>query len=161
MHYIELMTNRLKKINENTIRRDVFDEIFKLEDKIIDFQIAQIDDHEGSDDNDLSRKSGQDSLYKKRTQWYADNNIPYPSLTKKQESTRYNFVWGGDFINNFKIKRQNKGIEIYSTGTGAGDKLRFFQDYQNMFGLNTYHSEIILNEVMYYVLIKQLEKIYL
>lgn len=165
MYYLELMKKRLEKINDNSIKKDVFEEILKLQDKIVDFQINQIDDHEGSDDKDLERKSGENSIYKNNTQWYADNETPSPSLTKKKEGERYNFVWGGDFIDNFRIKRQDKGIEIYSTGIGGGedslDKLRFFQDYNNMFGLNSYHSDLILQEVKLYVLLKNIEKIYL
>jgi hypothetical protein len=161
MEYLKSLSYRLKKINDNTIRKDVFEEILKLEDKIIGFQKDQIDNHEGFDDKDLKRESQEDSLYAPSTQWFADNKRPYPSLTKKPSGERYNFVWGGDFMNNFRIKRQDKGIEIYSTGTGIDDKLRFFEDYKNMFGLNTYHSEIILEEVFYYVMMKNLKNIYL
>lgn len=160
MDYIQLLQKRINSISENAIERDIFDEFFKLEKVIVDMQQNQISQHQGFDDRKLERFSGEDSKYKYTTQWYADNNIPYPSLTSKPGGEDYNFVWGGDFMGNFRMKRQNKGLELYSTGTGSGLKEAFFEDYKNMFGLNSENTATIENEVLFYVFEKTLNNIY-
>ena len=63
-------------------------------------------------------------------------------------------------MENFRIKRQNKGIEIYSTGTGSGGKKAFFEDYENMFGLNSENTATVNSEVLLFVLEKIVLKIY-
>lgn len=160
MDYIEILQRRISSINENSISSLIYDEFFNLKDKITTLQIEQIQNHQGFDDARLSRFSGNDSTYSYFTQWHADNNSPYPSLTSKPSGSDYNFLWSGDFLSNFRLKRQNKGIEIYSTGTGSGGKKEFFEDYENMFGLNTENTATIEDEVLYYVLEKVMKKIY-
>ena len=88
MDYIQLLQKRINSISENAIERDIFDEFFKLEKVIVDMQQNQISQHQGFDDRKLERFSGEDSKYKYTTQWYADNNIPYPSLTSKHRILR-------------------------------------------------------------------------
>jgi len=161
MDYIQLLQKRINGINDNEITGLLFDEFFNMEAKIVELQRLQISKHEGFDDQILERFSGEDSRYSYTTQWYADNSRPYPSLMSKPGGSNYNFVWGGDFMNNFRIKRQNKGIEIFSTGTGSGSKKAFFEDYENMFGLNTENTATVNSEVLYYVYEKLLTKIYL
>lgn len=160
MDYIQLLQKRINSISENAIERDIFDEFFKLEKVIVDMQQNQISKHQGFDDTPLQRKSRKISRYKSSTQGFADRNDPYPSLLPKRDGDPYNFTWGGDFMSNFRIKRQNKGLELFSTGTGSGLKEAFFEDYKNMFGLNSENTATIENEVLYYVFEKNLNNIY-
>ena len=161
MDYIQLLQKRIQSLNDNVIEGLIFDEFFNLENEILALQRSQIENHEGFDDRSLERFSGEDSRYAYTTQWYADNNRPYPSLTPKRGGDKYNFVWGGDFMGNFRMKRQNKGLELYSTGTGSGGKKAFFEDYENMFGLNSENTATIESEVLYYVFEKVINKLYL
>lgn len=163
MDYVQLLQKRLQTINESNIEKSFFDEFFKLEDVILEMQRTQIDNFKGFDGKRLNNKISLFSKgkYREATQGYADENNPYPSLTGKSKGEDYNFVWGGDFMGNFRMKRQNKGLELFSTGTGSGAKQDFFEGYTNMFGLDKNNTSTIEGEVMYYVLDKILTKLYL
>jgi hypothetical protein len=161
MDYIQLLQKRLQGLNDNVISGFVYDEYFKLEDKITELQISQIRNHKGFDDKILN--NGYGNSYAKSTQDYADRQVPYASRTKKTAGNPYNFEWGGDFIDNFSIRKKNKGIEIFSYGalsTVTAGKTEFFQSYDNMFGLNTENTSTIESEVLYYVLEKTFTRLY-
>ena len=158
MDYIQLLQKRINGINDNVISGLLFDEFFNMESKILELQRLQISKHEGFDDQTLH--SGlYKGVYAKSTQSFAD--MGKPSLTSKPAGGKYNFVWTGDFMGNMRMKRQNKGLELYSTGTGTGDKKDFFESYDNMFGLNTENTATVNSEVLYYVYEKLLTRIYL
>jgi hypothetical protein len=161
MDYIQLLQQRIQIVNDNVITGLIYDEYFKLEPEIIKLQKEQLDKGIGFDDGFLkSGNSNFKGVYSATTSNFASLDQPYPSLTSKTAGQKYNFVWGGDFMNNFRIKRQNKGLEIYSTGTGSGDKQAFFEGYTNMFGLNSENTSTIESEVLYYVYEKVFTRLY-
>lgn len=162
MDYIQLLQKRIQSLNESKISNLVYDEYFNLKDEIIRLQIQQIQEHDGFDDGVLKNriKKFEKGTYSASTQLFADLRNPYPSLTRKPKGELYNFTWSGDFLANFRLKRQNKGLEIYSTGTGSGDKREFFEGYSNMFGLDSENTATIESEVLYYVLEKTLLHLY-
>jgi len=122
-------------------------------------QRHQIEQGKGFDDNNLDSGS---TLFKGEYAPSTSNfaSLSGNSLTSKTAGNKYNFVWTGDFMGNFRMKRQNKGLELFSTGTGSGDKQEFFEGYTNMFGLDTDNTATIESEVMYYVLDKIFTKLY-
>ena len=71
--------------------------------------------------------------------------------SKKVAGTPYNFLETGDFLSNLQIDLQPSltKFDIFSTGTGSGDKALFFKGYNNLFGLNKNKSDIVNYEVIY------------
>jgi hypothetical protein len=77
---------------------------------------------------------------------------------KKVAGTPYDFFETGAFISNLQIDMQPSltKFDIFSTGTGSGDKSVFFAGYTNLFGLDKTNTdivnyEIILPELMKYI----------
>jgi len=162
MDYIQLLQQRIQSVNDNVILGLIYDEYFKLEDKITQLQRLQISKHEGFDDKIL-HSNLYDGFYAKSTQAFADAENPYASKTSKSRGSAYNFVWGGEFFDGFKIKKEKEGIGLFSSGaysTRSNGKTEFFESYDNMFGLNTENTATIENEVLYYVLEKTFSKLY-
>lgn len=159
MDYIQQLQFNLKnQSQEGNIRGLIDDEFFRLADKITELNISQIDAHEGFDDKPLENTNPvYDGVYSKATSAYASMD---QANTPKPTGSPYNFNWTGNFLGNFHIKAVAKGFVPYSTGTGGGDKQRFFEGYRNMFGLNTENTSIIETEVLYFVLEKILSKVY-
>jgi hypothetical protein len=77
---------------------------------------------------------------------------------KKTAGKNYTFFETGAFISNLQINMQPSltKFDIFSTGTGSGDKSMFFAGYTNLFGLDKTNAdivnyEIILPELMKYI----------
>ena len=158
MDYIQQWQQNLKQASQEGNLRRLFDEAFyKAGPDIIALNITQIDQHEGFDDKPLINKIKifKDGVYSGATQAFSEG-----ANTPKIKDEPYNFNWAGDFLGNFNIKAVSKGFATYSTGTGGGDKQRFFEGYDNMFGLNTENTKTIEDEVLRYVLEKTLSSIY-
>lgn len=160
MDYIQLLQRRLERLSESKISNYVFDEFFRLEPKILDLQRNQIENHQGFDDKRLFSWSHMSGRYSPTTQTFASLASPSP-LTSKPAGEKYNFVWSGDFMSGFDMRKAKDGLEIFSTGTGSGGKQSFFESYANMFGLNSENTETIESEVLYYVLEKTFREVYL
>lgn len=69
---------------------------------------------------------------------------------KKIAGNPYNFFQTGAFLSNMQIDLQPNltKFDIFSTGTGSGDKALFFSGYTNLFGLNKNNSEIVNYEII-------------
>lgn len=158
MDYIQELQQRLNQASqEANIRRLIDDAFYKVAPDIIALNISQIDSHEGFDDKPLINKikTFRDGVYSGATEAFSEG-----ANTSKVKGEPYNFNWTGDFLGNFNVKAVGKGFTTFSTGTGGGDKQRFFEGYDNMFGLNAENTQTIESEVLYYVLEKTLTNMY-
>jgi len=130
------------------------------EDKIISLNVDAFQDGYGSDGNVLknsnSRYSGRYTL---ATELYASQSNPRPLFPKKAGEL-YNFIWDGTFISNTQIDLQPSltKFDIFSTGTGSGDKALFFKGYNNLFGLNKNNEEIVNYQIIYPELMRFIKK---
>ncbi|OWP87777.1 hypothetical protein BWK60_01955 [Flavobacterium covae] len=129
--------------------------ITKNKAKFIRLNTAQIDQFQGVDGSILkSTNSKYKGHYSLATALLASNQNP---LLPKVAGEPYNFVYHGDFINNLQIEISPKKdkFEIFSTGTGSGDKKTFFDSFPSLLGLNNDNSEqannIILEEIQAYI----------
>ena len=123
------------------VRNSLLDEIenivYRNENKIIKLNTSQIKQHIGFDGNQLDNPlfSG---LYKSNH---------FNELGQfHQANEPYDFTNTGDFFRGFNVEvlPNLTQLEIYSTGTGSGDKASFFRGYYNIFGLTT-QNQYILN----------------
>ena len=77
---------------------------------------------------------------------------------KKVAGNLYDFYDTGSFLSGLQIEVDGSltRFSIFSTGTGAGDKKLFFDNYRNLFGLNKENTrklnlEILQPELMNYI----------
>ncbi|MGB0896884.1 MAG: hypothetical protein ACPGRW_06150 [Flavobacteriaceae bacterium] len=124
---------RAKQLKPAIVKRNLFKYVRSIEKLFIDLNIAQIEDSQDAKgellENTDSRFSG---VYSESTQGFADLD---GISTKKTAGQPYNFLWTGDFIRGFELFIKNGDLELFSTGTGSGDKAAFFDGYQHLFGL--------------------------
>jgi hypothetical protein len=125
--------------------------VLKNEKEITALNIAQIEDSKGSDGLELKNSNTQ----KFKGVYTLGTNLLNPS---KKVGSKYNFLETGDFLGNFQVDilPSLTQIEIFSTGTGSGDKAEFFAGYKNIFGLNKSNQyklnyEIILPQLMIFI----------
>ena len=139
------------KIQE--VRNSILDEteniIYRNENKIIQLNTSQIDQHIGFDNKQLENAD------KTFTGLYRANNFTEAGGFH-QIGQPYNFTDSGDFFRGFYVEvlPNLTQIEIGSTGTGTGDKDRFFRGYYNIFGL-TQQNQYILN---YEIILPELQR---
>lgn len=122
--------------------------ILDNEDKIISLNVDAFQDGIGSDDKILKNSNPIfKGVYSLSTQ------LTDP---KKVAGTPYNFFQTGAFLSNMQIDLQPNltKFDIFSTGTGSGDKALFFSGYNNLFGLNKNNSDI----VNYDIILPELQK---
>lgn len=137
------------------VRDNILDEsersVLRNEQKIIDLNVSQITESEGSDGNQLKNTN---SLFKGRytlaTQLFSEGqNLLAPKIA----GDPYNFLATGDFFRSFEvdITPDLTKIEIKNTGTGSGSKKIFFDGYSNLLGLNNENAkktnEIIKSDI--------------
>lgn len=118
------------------------------EDKIISLNVDAFQDGIGSDDKILKNSNPIfKGVYSLSTQLLDP---------KKVAGTPYNFFETGDFLSNLQIDLQPNltKFDIFSTGTGSGDKALFFSGYNNLFGLNKDNAYI----VNYDIILPELQK---
>jgi len=112
------------------------------EDKIIGLNVDTFQDGIGSDDQVLNNSNSRfKGLYSLSTQLLDP---------KKVAGTPYNFFQTGSFLSNMQIDLQPSltKFDIFSTGTGSGDKALFFSGYNNLFGLNKNNSDIVNYDII-------------
>ena len=139
------------KIQE--VRNKLLDEteniIYRNENKIIQLNTSQIEQHIGFDGNKLIQPG-----YSGR---YSENHFTQLG-SFHQAGEPYDFTNSGNFFSYFYVEvlPNLTQIEIGSTGTGSGDKDRFFRGYNNIFGLTSQNQyklnyEIILPELQKFI----------
>lgn len=117
------------------------------EDKIVSLNVDAFQDGLGSDGNDLQNSNEKyTGIYK---------NVP-----GQKKSGLYDFFETGIFLSNLQIDLQPNltKFDIFSTGTGGGDKALFFKGYSNLFGLTNKNEEIVNYEIVYPELMKFIKK---
>jgi len=126
--------------------------ILANEDKIISLNVDAFQSGIGSDDKQLKNNNEIfKGVYSLATQL---------SNPRKIAGNPYNFFETGAFLSNMQINIQPSltKFDIFSTGTGSGDKSIFFAGYSNLFGLNKNNTEIVNYEIIYYPLMKFIKK---
>jgi len=122
------------------------------ENKIISLNVDTFQDGYGSDGNVLRNSNERfKGVYGLSTQLLDP---------KKVAGTPYNFLETGAFLSNMQIDLQPNltKFDIFSTGTGSGDKALFFKGYNNLFGLNKNNSDIVNYDIIYPELMKFVKK---
>ena len=134
----------------NTLLDEQEKVIYKNENEIIRLNTGQFEIGNGNDDKPLKHNSptfkGAYSLSTQRAN------------PKKVAGSLYDFYNTGSFLSGLQIEVDGSltRFSIFSTGTGAGDKKLFFDNYRNLFGLNTENTrklnyEILQPELMNYI----------
>ena len=137
------------------VRNSILDEteniIYRNENKIIQLNTSQIEQHIGFDNKKLVNT---DPLF---NGFYSKNHFTQLGGFH-QAGEPYDFTNSGDFFRGFYVEvlPNLTQIEIGSTGTGADDKDRFFRGYNNIFGLTSQNQyklnyEIILPELQKFI----------
>lgn len=116
--------------------------VYRNENKIISLNVNQFENGTGSDDKSLFNKNPKfDGVYSLSTQ-LLDN--------RKVAGSLYNFHQTGDFLRGLQLEiRPNLvQLDIFSTGTGSGDKSIFFVGYTNLYGLNKENNRILNYDII-------------
>lgn len=123
------------------------------EDKIISLNVDAFQDGYGSDGQLL--KNSNDRIFK--GVYSLSTQLTNP---KKVAGTPYNFFETGAFLSNMQIDLQPNltKFDIFSTGTGSGDKALFFSGYSNLFGLNQNNTEIVNYDIILPELMKFIKR---
>jgi hypothetical protein len=142
--------------NLNNLRNGLLDEteriIYAKENEIIKLNIQKIESGIGSDAkgliNENEKYSGRYTL---------GTNLLSP---EKKAGSLYTFFETGSFLGNFQVEvlPSLTQIEIFSTGTGAGDKALFFKGYKNLFGLTPEDQKKLNYEIIYNPLMEFINK---
>lgn len=153
-----------ENLTESNLNNDLFDYIIALKKEFIKLNTEQINDHVSSKGKLLKNKNKKfTGIYTKATEEIAKAANPGPITTKK-EGQPYNFVWGGDFMNNFYLYKKQGQIIIGSTGTSSGssstlfgdDKEEFFRGYEDLFGLTDENLKGVIRDKILPLFIKNI-----
>ena len=138
------------------VAREILDEqeriVLSNENRILSLNVDAFQDGLGSDDRILQNTNKVfKGVYSLSTQ------LTDP---KKIAGTPYNFMETGAFLSNMQIDLQPNLVkfDIFSTGTGSGEKALFFSGYKNLFGLNKNNSDIVNYDIVYPELMKFIKK---
>jgi hypothetical protein len=140
--------------NAKFVQQNLLDEsekiVLKNEDKLIDLNVDQIQSGEGNDGKDLNNTDSKFKGY-----YTLATQMINP---EKTAGSLYTFFDTGNFLGNFNTQLSNDltKVDIFSTGTGAGQKSEFFRGYTNLFGLNPknerdFNYNILLPELQKYI----------
>ena len=138
------------------VARQILDEqeriVLANENRIVSLNVDAFQDGLGSDDRILQNTNKVfKGVYSLSTQLLDP---------KKVAGTPYNFFETGAFLSNLQINLQPNltKFDIFSTGTGSGEKALFFSGYKNLFGLNKNNSDIVNYDIVYPELMKFIKK---
>jgi hypothetical protein len=140
--------------NAKFVQQNLLDEsekiVLKNEDKLIDLNVDQIQSGEGNDGKDLNNTDSKFKGY-----YTLATQMINP---EKTAGSLYTFFDTGNFLGNFNTQISNDltKVDIFSTGTGSGQKAEFFRGYTNLFGLNPknerdFNYNILLPELQKYI----------
>lgn len=123
------------------------------EDKIISLNVDSFQEGIGSDGELL--KNNNEKVFK--GVYSLSTQLLNP---KKVAGTPYNFLETGAFLSNMQIDLQPNltKFDIFSTGTGSGEKSIFFAGYSNLFGLDKSNQEIVNNDIILPELMKFIKR---
>ena len=126
--------------------------ILANENKIINLNVDAFQSGMGSDDKQLKNNNEIfKGVYSLSTQL---------TNSRKIAGNPYNFLETGAFLSNMQINIQPNltKFDIFSTGTGSGDKSIFFAGYNNLFGLNKNNTEIVNYQIILPELMKFIKR---
>lgn len=139
------------------LAREILDEqeriVLNNENRIISLNVDAFQDSMGSDGNIL--KHSNEKVFKGT--YTLATQLLNP---KKVAGTPYNFMETGAFLSNLQIDLQPNltKFDIFSTGTGSGEKALFFKGYNNLFGLNKDNAYIVNYDIVYPELMQFIKK---
>lgn len=146
------MTTIADKIKAcNYVINNLLDEqekiIYAHEQEFTQMNTAQFEEGMGSDGKILNNTNPIfDGTYSLST------NLLNPSKTA---GSLYNFFQTGAFLSGLQLEVRPNAVQfnIFSTGTGSGDKSIFFAGYTNLFGISDTNrvNEIIYEDLMLWV----------
>lgn len=122
------------------------------EDKIVSLNVDAMQSGIGNDDKVLKNSNPIfKGVYSLSTQLTDPEKIA---------GNPYNFLETGAFLGNMQLDLQPNltKFDIFSTGTGIGDKSLFFSGYTNLFGLDKENTEIVNYDIIYYPLMDFIKK---
>ena len=147
MASIHQFQQRAKNIKPSKVKIDLFRYIRTLEQLFFQLNLEQLNDRKNAKGgvlkNSFRRYSG---VYSEATEEIAKSSN---ALASKKAGEPYNFLWTGDFFKGFELFIRNGDLELFSTGTGNGDKANFFDGYKDLFGLTDENLNQIINEKLY------------
>ena len=117
--------------------------VLRNENKIVQLNVVQFEKGSGSDNKALKNNNPIfDGTYSFST------NLLNPN---KRAGDLYNFFVTGDFLNGMQLELDSSliKVDLFSTGTGSGDKSIFFAGYSNLFGLNNNNAYVLNYEIVY------------
>ncbi|QQV90490.1 structural protein [Polaribacter phage Danklef_1] len=121
---------RAQKLTPNKLEKDIFNFIKSIENKFFDANIKRLERGEDAKGGLLTNKDRRFSgLYTQTTEDISRLENP---LAPKRAGDPYNFLYTGDFVRGFQMFQKTGRVEIFSTGTGSGDKAAFFSGYDGL-----------------------------
>ena len=138
---------------QTSVKGYVDDIAIMKEDEIINLNVTQMQSGLGSNDQKLQYPF--EDFSGKYTQRTVAESLKRPTVLPKSVGAFYNFGASGDFLANFKVRitKENK-LEVYSTGTGTGNKNTLLTRTQYMYGLNAEDTRKLNYEIIYPELMK-------
>ena len=117
--------------------------VLKKKDVIINMNFTNIEEGVDSEGKVLRNTNKKyKGTYTKATEQLS--KMPPRPLLPKSAGSLFNFVNTGDFAMGMDVIFNKNKVNIFSTGTGSGDKKDFFDGYKNLFGL-TKEQQLELN----------------
>lgn len=119
---------------------------------IIRLNTQSFESGQGSDGKPLKNNNPLfDGVYSLSTQLINPN---------KRAGDLYDFFNTGSFLSGLQIEIQPNltKFDIFSTGTGSGDKSIFFAGYTNLFGLDKNNQDIVNYKIIYPQLMQFIKK---
>lgn len=144
--------NRAKAM-QTSVKGYVDDIAMQKEDEIIKLNVTQMQSGLGTNDQRLQYPfEDYSGKYTKRA---VAESLKKPTVLPKSVGAFYNFGASGDFLSNFKVRitKENK-LEVYSTGTGTGNKNTLLTRTQYMYGLNAEDTRKLNYQIIYPELMK-------
>ena len=138
---------------QTSVKGYVDDIALMKEDEIINLNVTQMQDGLGTNDQRL--KYPFDDYSGKYTKRAVEESLKKPTVLPKSIAEFYNFGWTGNFLANFQVRitGENK-LEVYSTGTGTGNKNTLLTQTPFMYGLNAEDTRKLNYEIIYPELMK-------
>lgn len=139
-----------KDLQPDTLMEVLLKYVKSIEDDVFDLNVKQLEQGKDSFNKALKNKNDRYSgRYKQLTVDIAKQENP---ILPKRVGEPYNFGWTGDFLKSFEMKLLPDRLEVLNTGTGSGDKKKFFDGYNNLYGLTSNSlKELIETKILPYM----------
>ena len=147
----------IAKSMQTSVKGYVDDIAMQNEDLIINLNVTKMQSGYGTNDKLLEYPF--DDYSGRYTPRAVAESLKKPTVLPKVVNARYNFGWTGNFLANFKVRISNENkLEVYSTGTGSGNKNTLLTQTEYMYGLNAEDTRKLNYEIIYPQLMKFLKQ---